>query len=256
MTAEFNYGPFSFAPGQRAQINGQRTTEWEMHYGAERTAARRIPEDASRADIIEAFGDDRRAFIREAQPAVVPQPNSLEGGYTVRLVTSTKSTGQHGGVIDSFLCLAPIPGMSAGLIDDRYPTWAVSEIGTVEPMGEDEFMRLKSAHEAIRDALLDGIKPQQRRPNAWIAGLLPDDVLTQEPEHWRAPAAWEIRHVVGEGSFTGITGAGAAGLVGVTPQNFRKYTAQDGASTRQNMSFAMWHLLLHRLGVQEMRVTA
>ena len=39
-------------------------------------------------------------------------------------------------------------------------------------------------------------------------------------------------------------------MVGVTPQNFRKYTARDGASTRQGMSFAMWHLLLHKLGVQ------
>ena len=29
-----------------------------------------------------------------------------------------------------------------------------------------------------------------------------------------------------------------------------EYTAADGAASRQRMSFAMWHLLLHRLGVQ------
>ena len=75
-------------------------------------------------------------------------------------------------------------------------------------------------------------------------------MLARELADWRAPTSWELRHVVGEGSFTGWTGAQAAAMVGVTPQNFRKYTARDGASTRQGMSFAMWHLLLHKLGVQ------
>lgn len=84
----------------------------------------------------------------------------------------------------------------------------------------------------------------------WIASLLPDDVLTPAADAWRAPTSWEIRHVVGENSFTGISGARAAALVGVTPQNFRKYTTADGAATRQTMSYAMWHLLMHRLGVQ------
>lgn len=85
---------------------------------------------------------------------------------------------------------------------------------------------------------------------SWIADLLPDDVLTTDPEEWRAPTAWEIRHIVGEGAFTSMPGATVAALVGVTPQNFRKYTAQDSAASRQNISFAMWHLLLHKLGVQ------
>ena len=87
-------------------------------------------------------------------------------------------------------------------------------------------------------------------PLTWIAGLLPADVLARESADWRAPTSWELRHLVGEGSFTGWSGAQAAAMVGVTPQNFRKYTARDGASTRQGMSFAMWHLLLHKLGVQ------
>ena len=88
---------------------------------------------------------------------------------------------------------------------------------------------------------------------SWIAGLLPDDVLTTSSEQWRAPTDLEIRCVVGEHSFTGITGAAAADLCGVTPQNFRKYTAADGSASRQNISFAMWHLLLHRLAIQNLR---
>lgn len=252
MATEFNYGPFAFVPGQRIQVNGRQTVEWEMRYGTKFIAARRLPENLCRPDIADAFGAAYAAFVRDAQPTPAAVEDPLGAGYAVRLVSSTDSVGQHGGVIDSFLCLAPIAGMSAGMIDDRYPTWIVSDIGAVEPMGEEEFMRLKAAHEAIKDALLAGHKPAPRKPNAWISSLLPGDVLTQDPEHWRAPTAWEIRHIVGEGSFTSITGAAAAALVGVTPQNFRKYTAQDGARTRQNMSFAMWHLLLHRLGVQEM----
>ena len=85
--------------------------------------------------------------------------------------------------------------------------------------------------------------------NGWIANLLPDVVITNNPDDWRAPTSFEVRHVVGEGSFTGLSGAKAASLVGMTPANFRKYTAQDSAKNRQNISFAAWHLLLIRTGV-------
>ena len=42
----------------------------------------------------------------------------------------------------------------------------------------------------------------------------------------------------------------AARLVGVTPQNFRRYNAMPGAKHVSEMSFSMWHLLLRRLCVQ------
>ena len=61
--------------------------------------------------------------------------------------------------------------------------------------------------------------------------------------------------VVGVGSFIGISGAKAADLVGVNASSFRKYTAQEGAKSRQSMSYAMWHLLLHKLGVQTLGVS-
>lgn len=79
---------------------------------------------------------------------------------------------------------------------------------------------------------------------------LPYEVLSRSPSVWRAPTNHEIRQLIGKDSFSGITIAEAAQLVGVTPQNFRKYLARDGASTRQKMSYAMWHLLLHRLNIQ------
>jgi len=88
-------------------------------------------------------------------------------------------------------------------------------------------------------------------PLAWVQALLPGDVLTEDKAHWRAPTAWEIRHVVGEGSFSGITVAKAAELVGVLPPGFRKYLAADGTKNRQSISYyAAWHLLLHKLGVK------
>jgi len=83
-----------------------------------------------------------------------------------------------------------------------------------------------------------------------VQALLPVEVLTEDPAAWRAPSAAEIRVVIGKDSETGLPGAQAAHLVGVLPQNFRKYTAADDAASRQKMSFAMWHLLLHRTGVK------
>jgi hypothetical protein len=87
-------------------------------------------------------------------------------------------------------------------------------------------------------------------PYAYIAALLPFETLTENPASWRAPTAAEIRIVIGKNSETGISGAEAANLVGVLPQNFRKYTAADDAASWQKMSFSMWHLLLHRTGVK------
>ena len=88
-------------------------------------------------------------------------------------------------------------------------------------------------------------------PNSHITTLLPADVLTENPAEWRAPTAADIKIVVGKGSETGLPGSVAAHLVGVLPQNFRKYTAADDAASRQKMSYAMWHLLLHRVGVKQ-----
>ena len=85
---------------------------------------------------------------------------------------------------------------------------------------------------------------------AEIAELLPAEVLTEDPSAWCAPTAAEIRIVIGKDSKTGLSGAAAANLVGILPQNFRKYTSSDDAASRQKMSFAMWHLLLHRTGVK------
>lgn len=92
-------------------------------------------------------------------------------------------------------------------------------------------------------------------PNAYIAALLPEETLTEDLAAWRAPTSAEIRIVIGRGSETGLSGADAAHLVGVLPQNFRKYTASDDAASRQKMSYAMWHLLLHRTGVKVATVT-
>lgn len=92
-------------------------------------------------------------------------------------------------------------------------------------------------------------------PNAYIAALLPEETLTEDLAAWRAPTSAEIRIVIGRHSETGLSGAEAANLVGVQPQNFRKYTSADGAASRQKMSFSMWHMLLHRTGVKLLPVS-
>lgn len=220
---EFSFGPFTFTPGHALRVAGASCRRWQMLYGSQFIAERAVTEPAQQATIIEAFGEDRNAFVAAHRRQHAPDRVSL-------------IDRDHDTEVAHFFSDVSC-GMTPGVIDDRSRYW------------------IRSADRLLsREVSLTQFGELVRRytapAEAWIAGLLPDDILTADLAEWRAPTAWEIRHIVGEGSFTGITGAMAAQLVGVTPQNFRKYTARAAASTRQNMSFAMWHLLLHRLSVQ------
>lgn len=213
---KFMVGPFEVRPksGERVDIG----------YGSA-TLARNIGITGStRHEVIESL-DDCFTRLRDELRA----KSEL---HKINLVR--ESTRQR---IAGFLCDSSIiPGMTPGLIDDRAEFWLQSADRLYSmPVSIDDYAKLRAALAAA--------------PLGWIAALLPDDVMTTTPEQWRAPTSWEIRHVVGEGSFTRISGAKAAALVGMTPQNFRKYTAADGSSTRQSISYAAWHLLLQKLGV-------
>ena len=219
----FGFGPFTLSPGSALRVAGVPSLRWTMSYGLEDVAERSVIYAATQSEVIEAFAADRAAFVRRARGEHWPAHVSL-------------IDVESGDEVAHFLAYGSC-GMTPGLIDDRSRYWLRS---TDRLLSRDvtltEFARV--AH--------DEAAPSE----AWICGLLPDAVLTDNPDDWRAPTSWEIRHVVGEGSFTHVSGAKAAKLIGVTPQNFRKYTARDGASTRQPISFAMWHLLLHKLGVK------
>lgn len=80
---------------------------------------------------------------------------------------------------------------------------------------------------------------------------LPDDVLTDSADSWSHPTPAEIRAVIGE---AGLSVSDAARLVGVNSSNFKKYIRHEGAATVSKMSFAMWHLLMHRTGVRTAKV--
>lgn len=218
----FNFGPFTFSPGRALRVTGVASQRWAMSYGSEDIAERSAPTGATQGEVIEAFAEDRAAFVQRARIAHWPARVSL---------IDVESGNEVAHFLASGSC-----GMTPGIIDDRSRHWLRSADKLYSrDVTLTEFAQIAADHSA----------PE----NAWIAGLLPDAVLTDDPDDWRAPTSWEIRHVVGEGGFTHISGAKAARLVGVTPQNFRKYTARDEASTRQPISYAIWHLLLHRLGV-------
>lgn len=218
----FDIGPFTYNPGASRTLNGQRQIEWTMSYGSKSIAAEWVAGD--RAQVVEAMAGQRGDFIARLRAENEPDRLALRrwnDGTELDIVS-----------LDSW------PDRLAGCIpNDSSEFWAeVSGTTHRMPVTLQQWAALQRRHGA---------------PNlAWIAALLPDDVKSRDAAEWRAPTSWELRHMVGVGSFTGVSGACAAALVGVTPQNFRKYTARDGASTRQGMSFAMWHLLLHKLGVQ------
>ncbi|AJY62577.1 hypothetical protein [Burkholderia glumae] len=223
---EFQHGPFLYSANNQRSIAGRPCLDWEVHYDdrGQALCSMTLPADSTQSAVIEALADSVASFRR----------NAMRDGA----VDVLQLVRQSDDVVLSGVPVRALPaGMSNCLMDDRFPTWAQVAGTTLRvPMDIAEFTEHVS---------------QARAPkNAWIAGLLPDEVLTLDADEWRAPTSWEIRHVVGEGSFTGVTGAQAAALVGVVPQNFRKYTAREGASARQSISFAMWHALLHRLGVK------
>lgn len=216
-------GPFAFVQTKALQANGVACARVQMLYGSKLLAERVLPAAMSAGQLIEAFDDDCAEFSEAARKQHAPDVVHLVDFETDDAVAS---------IVTDSAC-----GMTAGMINDSSKYWLRSA------------NRLQSR--AVTLQQFADLSAQHAAPaRAWIAGLLPEEVLTLDAADWRAPTAWEIRHVVGEGSFTGIVGAQAAALVGILPQNFRKYTAADGAASRQKMSFAMWHLLLHRLGVQ------
>ena len=217
----FNAGPFVYAP---ARLAGPARQIWSVAYGNEWVGESLVDLPTSRHQTIQALSGQVAQFTVDKREAHEPEE--------VHLIDS--ETGDEiGYFLSHSMC-----GMTPGLIDDRAKYWLRSE--------NRRYSRALGSLSEFGAAAADHYAPFR----SWIADLLPDDVLTTDPEEWRAPTAWEIRHIVGEGAFTSMPGATVAALVGVTPQNFRKYTAQDSAASRQNISFAMWHLLLHKLGVQ------
>ena len=220
----FSSGPFSFDPASRGvTIRGVAQLKWTLSYGNQELAQRTLPAAATQDETREAFGDDVGSFIVDAKR------NNAAARINLIDQESDKIIGCF---FSDDSC-----GLTPGLIDDRSKYW----LRSANRLYSRDVTLTEFATITAQSAAL---------PAHWIINMLPDPVLTQNASDWRAPTAWEIRHVVGEGSFTGMSGARAAELVGVTAANFRKYTARDGASSRQAMSFAMWHLLLQKLGVQ------
>lgn len=213
MKTDFMVGPFEVRPA------GSET--YDIHYGAKTLRRGLYAPGATRQAVIEGIGEQLADLRREMEDRTEL--------HKINLVTPA------GDVLDSFFSESiALPGMQGSIPNDNYPFWAKCGLQAI-PVTIHTWAKLTQDHRALE--------------NGWIANLLPEEVLTNDPESWRAPTSFEVRHVVGEGSFTGLSGAKAAALVGITPANFRKYTAHDSAKNRQSISFATWHLLLIRTGV-------
>ncbi|SHL52066.1 hypothetical protein [Halomonas caseinilytica] len=223
LTQEFTTGPFTIRPSGR--IQGEQL--FDIYYGSSLMVERVPATPGTQSQVIEQLGD-------ALSKIVVELCEDHEASHRIDLVNS------DGERLAAFRAgSSVVGGMTAGLVDDRFDYWLRSEDGLYSaPVTLSEYAQIRAREELPR--------------NAWIADLLPDEVLTHDDSEWRSPTAWEIRHIVGAGSFIGISGAKAATLVGVNASSFRKYTASENSKNRQNMSFAMWHLLLHRLGVQRL----
>lgn len=246
-------GPFTLSITERLNLSGVPHDRWDISYSEQRFAWHHVPAGASQSEIAAAFSDDISAWCVELHDEA--DTPALEPVDYLKLIDV--ATDQ---VVGTMPWAAEVEGLRNAIPDARFPTWLVTNTSPAlaMPMTRDEFNRLRPAMVALHTERLDRAEGEARQKRAatpsrgWICKLLPGAVLSQNPATWRAPSSWEIRHIVGEGSLTRISGAKAAGLIGVTASNFRKYTAADDARTRQNMGFAMWHALLHTLDVQHM----
>lgn len=221
MSAAFSAGPFSFTPGSRSTTNGQASRLWTLSYASVFLAERRADEGASSGRVREVFADDISEFVRASRAEHSPDVLHLiehDTGETV---------GQ--------LSVSSWPNLTAGLADDSSRFWLLSpDRRRSMPVTLTQFGQIAAEHAA----------PE----NHWIAGLLPDDVMPWADE-WRPPTSREIRHVVGQGSLTGISGERAALMIGMSAANFRKYTAHESVKNRQSISRAAWFLLLREARV-------
>lgn len=228
----FNVGPFTLTPGRALRHNGTEQQTWSVSFFGDVVGSGVVYGNSpSRADVIEACSDAIASFKSRLRKKHAPARIDLRHFASDAVVASMS------------ISVELLDGMSGCIADDRFEYWA--------ERGDDDRGVYSRAPMTLQEWTEAGAKYAAPALH-WITGLLPDDVLTASAEDWRAPIEQEIRCVVGEHSFTGVTGAAAAELVGVTPQNFRKYTAAEGSSTRQKISFAMWHLLLHKLGIKNL----
>lgn len=249
-----NIGPFTLNIAERLNLSGAPHERWEISYSGERFAWHHLPAGAKHSVIAAEFADDIAAWcadLHDEAPAADTQ-------HTPHLRLIDVATGE---VLGSMPWAAEVPGLRNAIPDERCPTWLVtsSHPQMAMSMSEEEFFRLRPAMVALHTERLERADDERRLmientpARSWITKLLPGAILTNNPDQWRAPTSWEVRHIVGEGSLTGISGAKAAELVGISPTNFRKYTASDDAKNRQNMGFAVWHTLLHSLDIQRMK---
>ncbi len=212
----FMTGPFEIRP----VAGGYR-----ICYGAKIKSGVLRSEGVTRQAVLSDLDDELRSMRCKLQ-------NQTEI-CTVDLIDFETQAVLHSFDIEGRACCA----MQSVIPDDSSKLWAV----------------VRESRFAQRISSLQGwfalMRQHRALENGWIANLLPEAVLSTDLEQWRAPTSWELRHVVGEGSLTGISVAKAAGMVGITPANFRKYTASDTAKNRQPISYAAWHLLLQRLHI-------
>lgn len=222
LTSEFNIGPFTIRPSGRVH-NSQLV---DLLYGDTLMRERVVVEPGTRAHVAEQVSEHIDDAVRDLR-------NEHERSHRIYLVDGSGESVGAG-----FECEASVAcGMTAGLVDDRFPLWLRSAD------------RLYSMPVTIGEYA--AIVARESRPaRAWIADLLDESLLTLDRGEWRAPGQWELRHIIGEGSLTGITGAAAAELIGIDARTMRKYTATPGTASHRSMSYAMWHLLLHRLEIQ------
>ncbi|OHV12824.1 hypothetical protein [Kushneria phosphatilytica] len=222
----FSIGPFTIRPVGCIK-QGQQL---DIEYGHDTVASGLIVSRGTRTHIIEQISDRLTDVVTNLRDALECHPMELidrqeqvlAGFSSDRELSQALGETPLSAEADFYLCSA-----------DRRYALAVSL---------DEYARLRARHELPA--------------NAWIAALLPEEVTTPVYSDWRPPTGWELLHVAGEGSLTATGWQRASELTGIPAERLKRHAARVEATTQCPLGYAEWHLLLHRLAVQQLSVEA
>ena len=157
----FQIGPFDYTPGKSRTLNGVAQAEWALYYGDKLVGSAWVAGD--RAQVVEALAVQRGDFVTRLRT------DNARDCLILR-------RWDDAAPLDSMLLESWPDDLAGAVANDSSEYWAeVQGSKRRMPVTLEQWARIRERHSA---------------PHlAWIAGLLPADVLARESADWRAPTS-------------------------------------------------------------------
>lgn len=139
----------------------------------------------------------------------------------------------------------------SGSSSDRWTLWYGLDVinHATLPAGSGPVEALNTCRHLIEDWLED-VSGYTINAKTWIVNLLSPACLASNSGKWKAPSYFDICHVVGTGSLTGLSVDRASALLGIPPERLTFYLLPDNDGRRSPMTYQMWNKLLVSTGIR------